>query len=231
MEEIFYKLAVVLIMIVVSWKLMLESIWESFQDDINMKRAKKELPLLAKELKLKHRKGDEFGIYEGSWNNHKIRIEPNNFQAAIFIKSKSDPRFSAVHEGISPRVFHINTLFHHLKNLIIKFIPDYPVDENRLPLFNFDDGQLDGYFQDRRLQGDSGKEMARNQELMDVIKAFIDNNKRIVKNLAVGQEVACSLWLGSSIKPRLSSVTGEQVTRMLSEMLPIIEALEKSIKK
>ncbi len=231
MEGIFWKLVFASIMIVVSWKLMLESIWESFQDDINMRRAKKELPVLAREMKLKHKRGDEFGIYYGSWNNHKIRIEPNHFQAAICITSQVDPQFSAVHTGISKKVFHVNTLFHYLKNIIIKFIPEYPIVESEPHGFNFDNAALDRYFEKRLLLGDSGKEMIHDQALQNAILIFLDKNKSIVKDLIIGPEVCCSLWLGSSIKPRLHSVTGRQVRQMLPELLLVVQALERAGKK
>jgi hypothetical protein len=220
MENIFCKLVFASIMIVISWKLMLEPFWESLRDDMNLSRAKKELPVLAKELKLKHRKGDEFGIYQGSWNNHHIRIEPNHYRASICIKSNCDPQFSAVHAGISKKVFHINTLFYHLKNIIIKFIPDYPIVESELPRFSFEDAQLDGYFQERLLLRDGGKDMVHNPEIKNTIKTFVEKNKSIVKDLIIGPEVCCSLWLGGSImKTRLYSVTGKQVEDMLSNFL------------
>ncbi len=233
MEELLYKLAIVSIIIVIFWKLMLESIWEELvRDEINMNRAKKELPVLAKELKLKHSKGDEFGIYKGSWNNHSIRIEPNHYRASICIQSKYDPHFSAIHTGISRKVFHINTLFHFLKKIIIKFIPDYPVAESGLPWFSFEDAQLDRYFQERLLLEDSGKNIVQNPELKSMLKAFIDKNKNIVKDLIIGRDICCSLWLGSStMKTRLYSVTGKQVTYMLAQLLPVVEAMEKASKK
>ena len=222
MEEIVWKLAVVSLVIVISWKLMLESLWESLRDDINLNRAKKELPVLAKELNLKHKKGDEFGVYQGSWNKHRVRIEPNHYQATIRMQLEVNPQFFAVHAGISPRVFHINTLFHHLKNLIIKFMPDYPVVESEFPAFSFEDGELDAYFQERRLLGDEGKDLVRNPEFKNALKAFIAKNKTVVKDMIVGQETGCSLWLGGSTgKTRLYSVTGRQVKDMLPQMLPI----------
>ncbi len=232
MEEIIWKLAVVSLVIVIMWKLTIESLWESLRDDINLNRAKKELPVLAHELKLQHRKGDEFGVYQGSWNKHRIRIEPNHYQASICIQLKVNPQFSAVHAGISPRVFHINTLFHHLKNFIIKFIPDYPVVESEYPAFSFEDRELDAYFQERRLLGDEGKNLVRNPELQNALKTFMTNNKTVVKDMIVGQEVGCSLWLGGSTgKTRLYSVTGRQVKDMLPQMLPIVDVMERIDRK
>lgn len=228
MEEIMWKSALASLMIAVSWKLMLEPLWESLRDDINLNRAKKDLPVLAKELKLSHTKGDGFGRYHGSWNNHKIRIEPNNFQASICMQVKGNPQFSAVHMGISSRTFHVNTLFHHLKKLIITFIPDYPVVQSEYPPFSFEDGELDAYFQERRLLGDGGKSLVGNPEFKNALKVFISKNRRIVKDMVVGQEAGCSLWLGGSTgKTRLYSVTGRQVKEMLPEMLPVVEVIEK----
>ncbi len=87
------------------------------RDDINLNRAKKDLPLLAKELKLSHRKGDYLALIT-PLEHHAIRIEPNNFHTSIGIKNTGNPRFSAVHEGIAESKLDILYLFHPLKKII-----------------------------------------------------------------------------------------------------------------
>jgi len=200
------------------------------RDDNNLNRAKKELPLLAKELKLRHRKGEYFGSYFGRWNNHAIRIEPNDFHTSIGIKTTGNPRFSAVHEGIAESKFDLFYLFHPLQKIIIRLMPDYPVAKNDNPRFDFESPLLDNYFKDRRVLGHGGQKNARLPELQKAMIQFIEKNRKIVRNLSIGHEVSCSLWQGNStLKTRLFSVSAQQVSMMLAEMLPIVEELDRTV--
>jgi len=230
LEELFFKIPLAAFSLVLFYKLFVRQIWQLIRDDINLNRAKKELPLLAKELKLSHRKGDYFGSYHGRWNNHAIRIEPNNFHTSIGIKTTGNPRFSAVHEGIAESKFDILYLFHPLKKLIIGLIPDYPAEKNDNPRFDFENRLLDNYFQDRRILDHGGQKNARHPGLQNAMAQFIGKNAKIVRNLSIGQEVSCSLWRGSAtFKSRLFSVTAAQARRMLAEMLPIVEELDRTV--
>jgi hypothetical protein len=202
-----------------------------FRDDQNLVNAKKELPLLAKELNLKYKKGDELGSYHGQWNNHQISIEPNHYQASINIKTMGDPQFLAIHTGISEIKYDLTYLFTKATKLIIRFIPDYPVEQSPPENFSFEDIFLDNYFQHRQLTGEKGKDTALDQDLQKIIKDFLLKNQKTVKNLYIGRKVACSLWVGcSSGKTRLYSVSGKQVKKMLTEMYPIVACIEKVLK-
>lgn len=202
-----------------------------FRDDQNMVKAKKELPLLAKELKLNHKKGNELGLYHGKWNNHQIRIEPKHYDASISIKTMKDPQFLAIHTGISEIKYDLSYFFTKATKLIIRFIPDYPVEHSPQKKFSFEDKFLDNYFQDRILTGEKGKATALDPELQKTIKDFLIKNRKTVKNLYIGQEVACSLWVGcTSGKTRLYSVSGNQVKKMLAEMYPIVDCIERVLK-
>jgi len=189
------------------------------------------LPALSKELKLSHRRGDELGSYHGKWNGYKIRIEPNNYYTSIGIRVSGDPQFSAIHTGIAEKKLEMAYLFQFLTKIIIKFIPDYPVVENNNPKFSFEDPALDKYFKDRRILGERGKDNTRDAGLQNAIKDFLKKNRKAVRNLVIGSEVSCSLWVGSSSGRRRDySVTARQARHMLSEMLPVAEAMERAMR-
>lgn len=227
MGEIIKYSLISVVSIFIFWKFFIWQFWVIFRDDINLRTAKKDLPILANELKLNHKKSDLFGTYIGHWNKHKIRIEPNNYQTAISIKTTVNPQFSANHTGISEK-YDLIYLFHFLTKIVIKFIPDYPVGEGKKSEFSFEDALLDKYFQDRRILGEKGKDNIKNQELQKVLKTFLNKNSKKVQNFFISSEVSCSLWVGSSsTKTRNYSVTSKQVKEMLSEMLPIVEKLDQ----
>jgi hypothetical protein len=230
-QTLFLKIIFASAITLVFWHLFIRQFYQMFRDDKNLLKAKKELPVMAKELNLKHKKGNELGSYHGKWNNHQIRIEPNHYDASISIKAMEDPQFQATHTGISEIKYDLSYLFTKATKLIIRFIPDYPVEQSPQQKFSFGDQFLDNYFQERQLRGEKGKETALDPELQKTIKDFLIKNRKMVKNLYIGQEVACSLWVGcSSGKTRLYSVTGKQVKTMLTEMYPIVDCIERVLK-
>lgn len=230
MEELAIKLIGVSIILFIFFKLFLWQIWQMIRDEVNLILAKKELPELADEMNLKHKKDMELGTYTGVWKKHLIRIEPNTYRTSIGIKINGDNQFSAKHEGISEK-FDIIYIFHFLSKFIVRFIPDYPVDEESKPKFDFYDPILDKYFQRRILLGNDGKIITSNFQLKEAIKAFIEKHSKNIKNLYIDSEISCSLWVGSSsTKSRSYSVTAKQAKYMLEEMLLLAEKLEQLLR-
>ncbi|KQC12912.1 MAG: hypothetical protein APR63_01710 [Desulfuromonas sp. SDB] len=230
MEELVVKLIGVSIILFIFFKLFLWQFWQMIRDEVNLKLAKKELPELADEMNLKRKKDTELGTYTGVWKKHMIRIEPNTYRTSIGIKINRDPQFSAKHEGISEK-FDIIYIFHFLSKFIIRFMPEFSVNEESKPKFDFNDQILDKYFQRRKLLSNDGEKIACNFQLKEEIKAFIEKHAKKIKNLYIDSEISCSLWVGSSsTKSRNYSVTAKQVKYMLEEMLPVAEKLERLLK-
>ncbi|MGC9367510.1 MAG: hypothetical protein ACP5FK_10795 [bacterium] len=230
MEELVVKLIGVSIILFIFFKLFLWQFWQMIRDEVNLKLAKKELPELADEMNLKRKKDTELGTYTGVWKKHLIRIEPNTYQTSISIKINGEPQFSAKHEGISEK-FDIIYIFHFLSKFIIRFMPEFSVNEESKSKFDFNDLILDKYFQRRKLLSNHGEKIACNFQLKEEIKTFIKKHAKKIKNLYIDSEISCSLWVGSSsTKSRNYSVTAKQVKYMLEEMLPVAEKLERLLK-
>ncbi len=217
------------IVFLIVWTFSIWPFWQTSRDEKNLAEAEKDLPALAKRLKLRHKKGDGLGSYSGFWNRHKVRVDPQHFMTTVGILLREDPKFYALHRGVAEKApFDLAWVAACLGKMMK--IEGGPAGDG--PRFDFGDPVLDKYFQTRQLLDGKAEPLVRDLAVRMVLRDFLDGNRRAVKNLSIGigAEVSCSLWVGcSTTKTRLRSVTGKQASLMLSEMMPIVEAIEKAM--
>ena len=213
------------------WVGFLWPVSQLLRDSKNHKQAEKDLPVLAKELGLKHKPGSDLGVYTGQWNHHKIRIDPHNTDTSIGISLNKKVSFISSYGAVSERKpLDIRWLAHQLSPLFYRLVGQDPDEAMGIskPEFSFEDSSVNAFFKQRQLIENGGNFVANDSGLLGALREFIDRNSARIKTFQIGEEVACSLWVGSSsTKSRDYSVSGEQARTMLDEMLPIVEAIEK----
>ena len=216
------------------WVGFLWPVAQAMRDSKNWKQADKDLPILAEELDLKHKKkpGSHFGAYTGQWKHHRIRIEPDNSLTSIGITPNRKLSFDARYEAVSERKpLDIRYLSRRVSPLIYRLMGQDPDEAMGIskPDFSFEDKLVDSFFMRRQLIGNGGDFVANDSGVVSALREFISRNSARIQSFQIGEDVSCSLWVGSSTtKSRLYSVSGEQARTMLEEMLPVVEAIEKA---